>query len=95
MTVKNKKKADLEDKLRKINEREKQLKEQLKAIDAREREATRKKETRAKIVLGGFIVARIRKNETQLIELVDRAIAQSKESDAAVLSDYKQLVLGV
>lgn len=87
--IAHKKKRELEEKLRKVAEREKQLKNQLKAIDAREREAARKRETRAKIILGGFVTSQLKNGEQGYSELFDRAVENASERDRELLSDYK------
>ncbi|GAA6136496.1 hypothetical protein NBRC116583_02430 [Arenicella sp. 4NH20-0111] len=90
--IANKKKIELEEKLRKVAEREKQLKNQLKAIDAREREAARKRETRAKIILGGFVVSQLKKDEEGYSALFDKAIEAASERDRELLAGYKKNV---
>lgn len=88
----NKRKLELEEKLRKVAEREKQLKNQLKAIDAREREAARKRETRAKIILGGFVVSQLKNGKEGYSELFNKAIESASERDRDLLADYKKNV---
>ena len=91
--IANKKKLELEDKLRKVAEREKQLKNQLKAIDAREREAARKQETRAKIILGGFLASRIKKKDPQFLDLLEVALNEVSDRDKNALINYRNLLL--
>jgi len=85
----NKRKAEIELQLKKISDREKQLKAQMRAIDAREKEAARKKETRAKIILGGFLVAHFKHGDKRFEGLFDEAIDQANERDRPVLIDFK------
>ena len=92
MNQKNKK-AELEQKIQKINEREKQLKAQLRAIDAKEREAFRKKETRAKIILGGFVASKIKSRDQTHLTLLESAIKQATPRDAEALKNYRQILL--
>ena len=76
----NKRKSELELKLQKLSEREKQLKAQMRAIDAREREVDRKRETRAKIILGGYLALRLKNGDEQCAKIFDMAIEQVQTS---------------
>lgn len=86
------KREKLQKQLEGISEKEKQLKAKLRALDAKEREAARKKETRAKIILGGFLVAHAKKGEQRFVELFDQAINEASERDQKTLSEYRTLL---
>lgn len=88
----NKRKTELELQLKKLNDREKQLKAQMRAIDAREKEAERKKETRAKIILGGFFVSQLKNGEQMYSEFFDKAIDKATERERGLLVEYKKKV---
>ena len=83
------KRKKLQKQLDGISEKEKQLKARLRALDAKEKEAARKKETRAKIILGGFLVAHVKKGDQRFLELFDQAINEASERDKKVLNEYK------
>ena len=57
-------------------------------------EAARKKETRAKIILGGFLVAHAKKGEQRFIELFDQAMSEASERDQKTLMEYRKIVDG-
>ncbi len=84
----NKRKSELELKLQKLNQKEKQLKAQMRAIDAREKEAERKKETRAKIILGGYLTLRLKNGDEQCAKIFDMAIEEASQRDRDLLKDY-------
>lgn len=88
----NKRKTEIELQLKKINDREKQLKAQMRAIDAREKEAARKKETRAKIILGGFLVNQYRRGDSQVEDLFSKAVQHANERDREALSTYVESI---
>jgi len=85
----NKRKTEIELQLKKINDREKQLKAQMRAIDAREKEAARKKETRAKIILGGYLVSQVRKGNPNFKNLYSDAINNANERDKSLLIELQ------
>lgn len=87
------KREKLQKQLEGISEKEKQLKAKLRALDAKEKEAARKKETRAKIILGGFVVSQIKKGNHEFIKIYQQAISQSNERDSITLSEYKNIIL--
>ena len=88
------KREKLQKQLEGISEKEKQLKAKLRALDAKEKEAARKKETRAKIILGGFLVAHAKKGEQRFIELFDQAMSEASERDQKTLMEYRKIVDG-
>jgi len=89
---KNKRKTDLELQLKRLNDREKQLKAQMRAIDAREREAERKKETRAKIILGGSLVAQFKNGDKRSEQIFEEAIEHATERDKLVLIEFRNSI---
>lgn len=79
----NKEKLELQ--IKKTQDKEKQLKAKLRKIDARENAQNRKDETRAKIILGGFIYAHLKKGEPDFKKLVEQAINESSDRDKSLL----------
>jgi hypothetical protein len=79
--------------LESVTEKENQIKLKLRTLDAKEKEAIRKKETRAKIVLGGFLTSHAKKGNEDFIKLIDQAISESSERDSKLLTDYNNLII--
>ena len=85
----NKRRTELELQLKKLNDREKQLKAQMRAIDAREKDAARKKETRAKIILGGYVVSQVKIGNSNFSDIFTQAIQNSTERDRSILIELQ------
>lgn len=68
----------IEDELEKAKQRVKQLLHRQRAMQAREREAKRKRETRAKIILGALALAHL--DAQQIHSLAARASERDREA---------------
>jgi len=86
------KKAKLLKQLEANEKRELQIKARLKDLDQREKTALRKKETRAKVILGGFIISQMKKNNAQAQTLFEQAIKNEPDRNKKVLLDYQILL---
>lgn len=70
--------------LEKLLEKQKQLAAQIQAIKAREKEADRKLDTRRKILIGGAVLAMVKRgggdwNQDKLKSMLDREIHAEKD----------------
>jgi hypothetical protein len=68
--------------LEKLLEKQKQLAAQIQAIKAREKEADRKLDTRRKILIGGAVLAMVKRgdwNQEKLKSMLDREIHAEKD----------------
>lgn len=81
-------KKKLQEKLDKLSHEEKLVKEKMRRIQAKANSENRKKETRAKIILGGFMISHYKKNEKQFKLLVDQAIHEASERDQKLLTEF-------
>jgi len=72
------------DKLEALLEKESQIKAQIQQLKQREREEERKKDTRRKILIGGAILAKIKRGEwhmNQLHDLLDSELKADRDRD--------------
>lgn len=68
--------------LEKLLEKQKQLAAQIQAIKAREKEADRKLDTRRKILIGGVIMAMVKRGDypqDKLMAMLDREVHAAKD----------------
>lgn len=70
------------EKLERLLKQQEQLKAQIALLQAREKEEERKKDTRRKILLGGIILAKVKRGEwpqAKLVELLDRELKEERD----------------
>ncbi|PKL95009.1 MAG: mobilization protein C [Gammaproteobacteria bacterium HGW-Gammaproteobacteria-8] len=70
------------DRLAALREKERQLKAQIAQIEAREKATERKLDTRRKILIGGAVLAKVKRGawpEKQLRELVDSELTKDRD----------------
>lgn len=70
------------EKLAELLEKQKQLQAQIQMLKAKETEAERKKDTRRKIVIGGAVLAKVRRGDwpyQQLVDLVDDVLTSDRD----------------
>lgn len=70
------------EKLERLLKQQEQLKAQIALLQAREKEEERKKDTRRKILLGGIILAKVKRGEwpqAKLVELLDRELTEERD----------------
>lgn len=70
------------EKLAELLEKQKQLQSQIQALKAKETEAERKKDTRRKILIGGAVLAKVRRGDwpyQQLVDLVDDVLTSDRD----------------
>ena len=79
------------DKLAQLLEKESQLKAQIQALKQREAEAERKKDTRRKILIGGAILAKVKRGEWHMKQLQDLLNSELKEDRDRELFDLPSL----
>jgi len=80
------------EKLERLLKQQEQLKAQIAAIQAREKEEERKKDTRRKILLGGILLAKVKRGEWPQAKLVDLLDRELKEERDRVLFDLPPLI---
>jgi hypothetical protein len=72
------------DKLAELLEKEQQIKAQIQAIKQRETDAERKKDARRKILIGGAVLAKVKRgdwNQKQFIDLLDSELKADRDRD--------------
>lgn len=72
------------EKLSSLLKKEAQIKEQIKQIKQREKSEERKRDTRRKILIGGAILAKVKKGEwhiNQLQEIVDSELKSDRDRE--------------
>jgi hypothetical protein len=72
------------DKIDDLRKKEAQIKDQIQALKQREREAERKRDTRRKILIGGAVLAKIKRGDwphQQLIDLVDSELKSDRDRE--------------
>ena len=79
------------DKLAQLLEKESQLKAQIQALKQREAEAERKKDTRRKILIGGAILAKMKRGEWHMKQLQDLLNSELKADRDRELFDLPSL----
>ncbi len=81
-------------KLARLLKQQEQLKAQIALLQAREKEEERKKETRRKILVGGIILAKVKRGEwpkTKLLTMLDQELREDRDR---VLFDLPTLPKG-
>lgn len=71
-----------QEKLERLLKQQEQLKAQIALLQAREKTEERKKDTRRKILLGGIILAKVKRGEwpqAKLVELLDRELKEERD----------------
>ena len=79
------------DKLAQLLEKESQLKAQIQALKQREAEAERKKDTRRKILIGGAVLAKVKRGEWHMNQLQDLLNSELKADRDRELFDLPSL----
>ena len=80
------------DKLEALLEKESQIKAQIQQLKQREREEERKKDTRRKILIGGAILAKIKRGEWHMNQLHDPLDSELKADRDRDLFELPRLV---
>lgn len=80
-----------QDKLAELLEKESQLKAQIQALKQREAEAERKKDARRKILIGGAVLAKVKRGEWHMNQLQDLLNSELKADRDRELFDLPSL----
>ena len=70
----------------------KKIKAQIQRVEARERKLLRDQELRAKTILGGFLLAHLKKNEAQFQALFEQALNEANDKDKELLRRYRESI---
>ena len=79
------------DKLTELLEKESQIKAQIQALKQRESEAARKKDSRRKILIGGAVLAKVKRGEWHMNQLQDLLNSELKADRDRELFDLPSL----
>lgn len=74
--------SNSQEKLERLLKQQEQLKARIALLQAREKQEERKKDTRRKILLGGIILAKVKRGEwpqAKLVELLDRELKEERD----------------
>lgn len=83
-----------QEKLEELQKREAQIKAQIQAIKQRESKAERTKDTRRKILIGGAILAKVKRGEWHQSQLNDLLNAELKSDRDRELFDLPPMTTG-
>lgn len=82
----------IQDKLAELQEKESQIKSQIQALKQKEASDERKKDTRRKILIGGAVLAKVKRGEWHMNQLHDLLNGELKLSKDRALFDLPLIV---
>lgn len=83
-----------EEQLAELRQKESQIRAQIQMIEARAKEADRKKDARRKILIGGAILAKVKRGDWSQKQLMDLLHSELKLDRDRALFDLKPLPAG-